>query len=88
MQDQGWKLIVSENPKKDWLFNLSQDPTEKTNLAAQRPQEVARLKGLLQAHNAQMPAPLWPSFLQMPVSIDKTLDQKESADDEYTYWIN
>jgi arylsulfatase A-like enzyme len=88
VQDQGWKLIVSENPKKDWLFNLSQDPTEKTNLAAQRPQEVDRLKGLLKAHNAQMPAPLWPSFLQMPVSIDKTLDQKESADDAYTYWIN
>ena len=88
VQDRGWKLIVSESPKKDWLFNLAQDPTEKTNLAPQRPQDVARLKGLLQAHNAQMPAPLWPSFLQMPVTIDKTLDQKERADDEYTYWFN
>ena len=88
VQDQGWKLIVSENPKKDWLFNLNQDPTEKTDLAAQRPQEVARLKALLQVHHAQMPAPLWPSFLKLPVAIDKTLDQKESAGDEYTYWFN
>jgi arylsulfatase A-like enzyme len=86
--DQGWKLIVSENPKKDWLFDLNQDPTEKRNLAQQQPQKLAQLKALLQAHHAQMPAPLWPSFLQLPVAIDKTLNQKESASDEYTYWIN
>jgi len=88
VQEQNWKLIVSEKPKKDWLFNLAQDPTEKNNLAAQQPARVAQLKALLTAHHAAMPEPLWPSFLQLPVSIDKTLDQKESPQDEYAYWYN
>ena len=88
VQDQGWKLIVSENPKKDWLFHLSEDPTEKVNVAAAQPQQVARLKALLQAHHAQMPPPLWQSFIEMPIAIDKTLDQKQTAQDEYTYWYN
>jgi arylsulfatase A-like enzyme len=88
MLEQGWKLIVAERPKKDWLFNLGVDPTERVNLAAQRPDKLAQMKAQLAAHHASMPAPLWPSFLEMPVSIDKTLDQKEAPGDEYTYWVN
>jgi uncharacterized sulfatase len=88
VQDGGWKLIASEKPKKDWLFNLHADPTEKLNLAATEPQKLAQLKALLQAHHANMPAPLWPSFIGLPITIDKTLDQKESQQDEYTYWYN
>jgi uncharacterized sulfatase len=88
VQDAGWKLIVSEMPKKDWLFNLQQDPTEKNNLVATQPQKLAQLKALLQAHHAGMPPPMWPSFIQAPIYIDKTLDQAKSADDEYTYWSN
>jgi arylsulfatase A-like enzyme len=88
VQEQGWKLIVSERPKKDWLFNLNQDPTEQVNLAAQQPQKMAQLKTLLQAHHAGMPPPLWSSFLEIPIYIDKTLDQARSPGDEYTYWSN
>ena len=88
MQEQGWKLIVSEKPNKDWLFHLKDDPTEKTNLAAQQPERLAQMKATLTAHNAQMPPPLWPSFIQLPIAIDKTLDQKQTAQDEYTYWYN
>jgi uncharacterized sulfatase len=88
VQDAGWKLIVSEIPKKDWLFHLQQDPTEKNNLVATQPQKLAQLKALLQAHHAGMPPPMWPSFIQAPIYIDKTLDQPKSADDEYTYWSN
>lgn len=88
VQDKGWKLIVSEKPKKDWLFDLSKDPTEKTNLAATQPQKLAELKAELQAHHAKMPPPLWPSFIEMPIAIDKTLDQKQTPEDEYTYWYN
>lgn len=88
VQDQGWKLIASERPKKDWLFNLNADPTEKLDMAPQQPQQLARLRALLQAHHADMPPPLWPSFIQMPVAIDKTLDQKQTAQDEYSYWYN
>jgi len=88
VQQQGWKLIVSEMPKKNWLFNLQQDPTEKHNLSEQEPQRVAQLQAVLAKHHAGLPQPLWPSFIQLPISIDKTADQKESADDEYTYWYN
>lgn len=88
VQDQGWKLIVSERPKKDWLFHLDVDPTEQVNLTQRQPQQTARLRALLQAHNATMPPPLWPSFLELPVLIDKTLDQKQLPADEYTYWVN
>ena len=88
VQDQGWKLIESARPAKDWLFNLVEDPTEKINLAALQPQRLAQMKALLQSHHAQMPPPQWPSFIEMPVLIDKTLDQKQEAQDEYTYWFN
>ena len=86
--DQGWKLIVAERPKKDWLFKLDVDPTEKSNLATKEPQKLAHMKALLQAHHAGMPPPLWPSFIEMPISIDKTLDQKQTPEDEFTYWYN
>lgn len=88
VQDQGWKLIVSEQPKKDWLFDLAADPTERVNLATREPRRVAQLRAMLDAHQAQMPPPLWESAGQVPVMIDKTLDQKQTPADEYTYWIN
>jgi arylsulfatase A-like enzyme len=88
VQDQGWKLIVSQRPKKHWLFNLNADPTERVNLASQEPQKVAQLQAMLDAHSAQMPPPLWESYLEGPIFIDKTLDQKKTAEDEYTYWVN
>ena len=88
LQEHGWKLIVSQRPKKDWLFNLNEDPTEKINLAARQPEKLAQMNAVLQAHHAQMPPSLWPSFLEVAIAIDKTLDQKQSADDEFTYWSN
>ena len=88
VQEQGWKLTVTERPKKDWLFNLNTDPTEKNNLAATEPEKLAQLKSKLQAHHAGMPAPRWPSFIEMPIAVDKTLDQKMTPQDDYTYWYN
>ncbi len=88
VQEGGWKLIVSQRPAKQWLFNLNEDPTEKNNLLDAQPLKAAALQKLLQVHHAQMPAPLWPSFLEVPIAIDKTLDQKMTSKDEYTYWAN
>jgi uncharacterized sulfatase len=88
MQEDKWKLIVSERPRKDWLFNLAADPTEKVNLAKDQPERLAAMKAKQEAHHAGMPAPLWPSFIEMAVAIDKTLDQPITADDEYAYWAN
>jgi uncharacterized sulfatase len=88
MQEQQWKLIVSERPKKDWLFNLAVDPTEKTNLASEHPLKLAQMKAQMEAHHAPMPPPRWPSFIEMSIEIDKTLDQKHEPGDEYVYWYN
>ena len=88
MRHKNWKLISSEIPAKDWLFNLSTDPTEQVNLAMREPAKLAELKAELQAHHANMPPPRWASFIKMSVSIDKTLDQLDGPGDEYTYWSN
>ena len=84
----GWKLQTAERPNKTWLFHLDTDPTERLELSGKEPAKLAELKALLAAHNAEMIAPSWPSFLEMPVSIDKTLDQPEAPGDEYVYWQN
>jgi uncharacterized sulfatase len=86
--DHGWKLIESSRPRQDWLFHLASDPTEQRNLADSEPARLAQLKAQLAAHHATMPESLWPSFIEMPISIDKTLDQKQLPGDAYTYWIN
>ena len=88
VQADGWKLQVARRPDRVWLFNLAEDPTEQVNLADQRPDKVDALKAVLAAFNAQQAEPLWPSVFEAPISIDKTLDQPESLDDEYIYWAN
>jgi uncharacterized sulfatase len=88
VQHGGWKLIESARPARDWLFDLSVDPTERNDLSGREPERLAQLKALSKAHHAPMPAPLWPSFIELPVLIDKTLDQKQMPGDDYTYWYN
>jgi len=88
VRDGDWKLIDSQRPRRTWLFDLASDPTERTDLSATRPEQVARLRGLLQAHHADMPPPAWRSFIELPVAIDRTLDQPSGPDDDFTYWIN
>jgi arylsulfatase A-like enzyme len=88
VRDSRWKLIVSERPRKDFLFQLQDDPTERNNLALAMPDKVRELKAVLAAHNANMPPPQWPSFMELPIAIDKTSDQKQLPSDEYTYWSN
>ncbi|HMO41775.1 MAG TPA: sulfatase-like hydrolase/transferase [Phenylobacterium sp.] len=81
-----WKLQTSTRPNKDWLYDLSVDPTEQNNLAARRPDKVAELKALLAAHRAGWKGPLYPYVGEMPVMIDKTLADPATKDDEYVYW--
>jgi uncharacterized sulfatase len=88
MRDGTWKVIVSDKPKKDWLFNLVDDPTEKNNLASEQPQRLAQLKAVMDAHHATMPPAMWPSFIELPIEIDKHLNQKHLSTDEYVYWYN
>ncbi|MEM9406905.1 MAG: sulfatase-like hydrolase/transferase [Acidobacteriota bacterium] len=84
----GYKLQLSDPPGTKWLFDLNTDPTEQTNLADSQPERVAQLEALLAQHNAQQMAPLWPSGVQTPIFIDKTLDLPEVESDEFIYWWN
>ncbi|MFI5316619.1 MAG: sulfatase-like hydrolase/transferase [Myxococcota bacterium] len=84
----GWKLQVSERPKKVWLFDMTADPTEKTNLADSRPDKVSELSALLAAQDGQMVAPLWPTLIEAPIAIDRTLADPLVNDEEYVDWAN
>jgi arylsulfatase A-like enzyme len=86
VQTGGFKLQVSERPKKAWLFNLKEDPTEQKNLAETMPEKVAELRALIDAHNKTQREPLFPAIGEMPVTIDKTLEEPATKDDEYIYW--
>ena len=57
-------------------------------LASNNPGKLAELQALLERHHAGMPPPRWPSFIEFPVLIDKTMNQKQTPQDEYTYWVN
>lgn len=83
-----WKLQVAARPDKKWLFNLAEDPTEQINLAASRPEKVAELLVLLDAHAAEARAPLYPAVLESAISIDKTLAEPFEEGDDYIYWPN
>lgn len=85
---QGWKLQRTARPERIWLFDLSSDPEERSDLSASEPERVAALTALLDAHAREMAEPLWPSIAEMPVSIDQPLGRPESEDDDYVYWPN
>jgi arylsulfatase A-like enzyme len=83
-----WKLQLAERPPKAWLFDLANDPTERTNLAEAEPARVAELTALLDAHDATQSEPLWPSLLEGAIRIDVPLDAPRRPGDEYVYWAN
>jgi len=85
---KGWKLQVSDKPEKNWLYDLSNDPTERMNLAQENSEKLAELQNLIKVHAASGRRPLYPSTLQAPVMIDKALDQRFEEGDEYIYWPN
>jgi arylsulfatase A-like enzyme len=83
-----WKLQISETPNRVWLFNLRDDPTEQHDLSAAQPERVAELRALIEAHNAEMPPPIWPALIEGPVRIDVPLNAPWREDQEYIYWSN
>jgi arylsulfatase A-like enzyme len=85
---KGWKMMVSDRPDKVWLYHLTKDPNEQTNLADQYPKKVAELQALLDAHNAEQAEPLWPCVIEGPIRIDKTSADPLDENDEYIYWPN
>jgi uncharacterized sulfatase len=83
-----WKMLVDKNQKKKWLFNLSNDPTERKNLASQMPDKVKLLESLLEKHNSQQSEPNFSSIVTFPIRIDKHEGEEWTENDEYTFWDN
>lgn len=83
-----WKLQVSVRPQRTWLFDLANDPTERHDLAAERPDQVAVLAQRLADLEREMSAPLWPSLVEGTVAIDHTLAEPVAPGDDYVYWAN
>lgn len=88
IQSKYWKLQVADNPGKEWLFNLKEDPTEQKNLASVFPDKLAELKKVLLEYDKKQSKPLWPSILEAPIAIDKPMNRPQSKDDEVIYWSN
>jgi arylsulfatase A-like enzyme len=88
LRDGDWKLQVSRNPARIWLFNLATDPTERKDLSRIRADVVQRLRSSLAAHDGQMAKPLWPALLEEPIRIDVPADAPWKPGQEYVYWPN
>jgi arylsulfatase A-like enzyme len=83
-----WKLQVDDTRRKQWLYNLADDPTEQHDRAAEDPAKVAELAAALAKINAEQAKPLWPALIEVPVLIDKPLGRPVAKTDEYIYWSN
>ncbi|WP_199556236.1 sulfatase-like hydrolase/transferase [Sandaracinobacteroides hominis] len=88
VRDGDWKLQVSKRPERVWLFNLKDDPTERTDLSKAMPDKVAELKRLIEAQAAEMPKPLWPALIEGPVRIDVPSNAPWVEGQELIYWAN
>jgi len=88
VRDGDWKLQLSRNPPRIWLFDLRADPTERKDLSGARPDVVARLRTELAAHDREQSKPLWPALLEEPIRIDVPADAPWKPDQEYVYWPN
>jgi len=87
-RDGDWKLQLSRNPARIWLFDLATDPTEHKDLSTQRPDVVAQLRADLAAHDRELAKPLWPALLEEPIRIDVPADAPWKPGQEYVYWPN
>ena len=88
VRDGNWKLQVSHNPARTWLFDLAADPTERADLSSTRRDVVQRLRAELAAHDRQLTKPLWPALLEEPIRIDVPADAPWKPGQEYVYWPN
>ena len=71
------------DPRSSGSLILAEDPTEQSNLAAARPDKVAELMALLDAHAANARAPLYRAEIEAPVVIDKDLSLPFEPGDEW-----
>lgn len=85
---EGWKLQVDLAQNKKWLYNLNEDPTEQINLIKSDLKKLNELEKILNKKLSEQVKPIWPSLLDWPIFIDKTLDETVNNNDEYIFWAN
>ena len=85
---EGWKLQVDLVQNKKWLYNLKEDPTEQVNLIKSDLKKLNELEKILNKKLSEQVKPIWPSLLDWPIFIDKTLDETVNKNDEYIFWAN
>lgn len=88
VQQDGWKLKFQEQTGQTWLFNLNEDPTERVELSATRPEKLAALKTVLDRLDSEMAEPLWPTAFDVNVAVDYTLDKVPDEPHETIIWSN
>ena len=88
VQQDGWKLQFQEQTGQTWLFNLNEDPTERVELSAARPEKLAALKTVLDRLDREMAEPLWPSLIDLDIAVDYTLDRRPDEPHETIIWSN
>jgi arylsulfatase A-like enzyme len=88
VRDANWKLQVSGNPQRAWLFDLATDPTERHDQSRARVDIVNRLRAEIAAHDRQMAKPLWPALLEEPIRIDVPADAPWKPGQDFVYWPN
>ena len=83
-----WKLQLSDPDETPFLYNLAVDPTEQLNLAASEPEQLRRLKRLIEAGMSDWAAPLRPPLVTGPNYPDKHLNEPLDESDVPVYWYN
>ena len=83
-----WKLQLSDPDETPLLFNLAVDPTEQHNLAASEPEQLNRLKRLIETGMSDWSVPLRPPLVTGPQYPDKHLDEPLEETDVSVYWYN
>ena len=83
-----WKLQLSDPDETPFLFNLAVDPTEQHNLAASEPEQLNRLKRLIETGMSDWSVPLRPPLVTGPQYPDKHLDEPLEETDVSVYWYN
>ena len=83
-----WKLQISERPRRAWLFNLADDPTERRDLSRRHPEKLAELRGLIDRHQAGARPPLYPHTVEGAVAVDYSRARRVPNGAELVYWPN
>ena len=83
-----WKLQLSDPDETAFLYNLAVDPTEQHSLAASEPEQLDRLKRLIEDGMSVWTAPIRPPLVTGPQYPDKHLDEPLDETDIPVYWYN